>query len=157
MILARVAARVRALALTAGAACVLAPLAASAAEYRSVTVAAAVLYDGPSAASRRLFIAPRGMPVEVVSQAGAWIKVRDFEGGLAWIERAELGTQRTVIARGPFASVRAAPQSDAPVIFQADRGVVLELIETASATGWAHVRHRDGTEGHVRATDVWGM
>lgn len=145
----------RAIALAAGAACLV--TAASAAEFRSVSAPAAVMYDGPSQASRKLFVAPRGMPVEVVSQSAAWVRVRDLEGSLVWVERADLGTQRTVVARAPFAAVRDAPQESAALLFRADRGVWLELLEPAPVTGWARVRHRDGTDGYVRATEVWGL
>ena len=34
--------------------------------------------------------------------------------------------------------------------------VVLELVEPGPA-GWARVRHRDGQQGFVKATQVWGF
>jgi len=36
------------------------------------------------------------------------------------------------------------------------RNVVLQLIEPA-ALGWARVRHAEGLEGYVRASEVWGL
>jgi SH3-like domain-containing protein len=128
---------------------------ALAAEFRSIA-APAVLYDAPSLLAKKLFVAPRGMPVEVVSVVNQWVKVKDQAGDIAWVERADLSTQRTVIARAN-ATVRSAAQDGAEVVFQAERGVVLELAEPAPAPGWVRVRHRDGSSGYVRAAEVWGL
>lgn len=127
-----------------------------AAEFRSVGVAAAVLYDSPSAKGRKLFVAPRGMPLEVVSVVNAWVKVRDASGDVLWIERAELGTQRMVVAT-TLATVRSSPLDSAVAVFQAERGVVLELTDPNSTSGWVKVRHRDGALGFVRTQEVWGL
>lgn len=133
------------------------PVAARAAEFRSIATAS-VLYDAPSPQAKKLFVAPRGMPVEVVSTIRIWVKVRDASGDLAWVERDALSPQRTVLATAaPATVVRAAAAEGAPVVFQAERGVVLELLEPVAAPGWARVRHADGASGFVRAGDVWGL
>ncbi len=125
-------------------------------EYRSVAQPA-VLYDGPSKQARRAWIAPRGMPVEVVSTLGGWVKVRDMAGDVVWIERADLGERHTVVA-SMLATVRQQPQEGAPVVLQADRGVLLEIGEAPNQApgGWLRVRHRDGGSGWVRTAEVWG-
>lgn len=138
-------------------ACLWAAAPAAGAEFRSVASAAAVMYDAPSQQARKLFVAPRGMPVEVLSVVNQWVKVREMEGSLVWVERADLTAARTVISKVAAAAVRAAPQEGGDVVFQAERGVVLELTEPAPAPGWVRVRHRDGTTGYVRAVDVWGL
>lgn len=129
---------------------------AALAEHRSVA-RPAVLYDGPSKQARRVWVAPRGMPVEVVSTLGAWVKVRDVAGDVAWIERIDLGERRTVVA-STLATVRQQPQDGAAVALHADRGVLLEIGEAPNEApgGWLRVRHRDGGTGWVRATEVWG-
>lgn len=132
-------------------------LAAGAAEFRSVTSAAAVLYDAPSVQARKLYIAPRSMPLEVLSVVSQWVKVREMEGALGWVERAELGSQRTVVAKVPFATVRVAGQDSAEIVIQAERGVALELADPVPVNGWVKVRHRDGSVGFVRAAEVWGL
>ncbi len=130
--------------------------AAAASEYRSVGVAAAVLYDAPSPQARKLWLAPRHSPLEVVSTVNQWVKVRDASGDLAWVERGDLSATRTVVTRLQ-AGVRSAGQEGAEVLFTADRGVALELLDPALVSGWVRVRHRDGTAGWVRAADVWGL
>jgi SH3-like domain-containing protein len=130
--------------------------AAWSAEFRSVAGAALVLFDGPSLQARKLWVAPRQMPLEVVSVVGQWVKVRDVSGDVAWVERAELSAQRTVVTR-TSASVRNLGQEGAEVVFATDRGVVLELVDPTPVSGWVRVRHRDGSSGWVRSADVWGL
>ncbi len=128
----------------------------AAAEFRSIGEAAAVLYDAPSTRAAKVYVASRNLPVEIISTDGAWVKVRDPLGGLSWIERKLLADKRTVIVTVPVADVRQRAEETAPLIFQAQQGVVLDLVE-AGATGWARVRHADGSSGFVRIGQVWGL
>jgi SH3-like domain-containing protein len=128
-----------------------------AADYRSVNVAAAVLWDGPSDKAKKVFVAPRGMPVEVVSTLNTWVKVRDFGGDVSWMAGNELSKTRTVVAT-TLATARAAAQDTAALSFQAERGVTLELLDAGQATaGFVRVKHKDGTIGFVKTTEVWGL
>lgn len=128
--------------------------AADAAEFRSAAEAAVVLYDAPSVKGRKLYIVSRGYPLEVVVQVEGWVKVRDAAGTLSWAETRTLDTTRNVLLR-TAATVRQKPADDAPVAFEAQRDLLLEMLDAASA-GWVHVKHRDGSAGYVRAADVWG-
>jgi len=58
-------------------------------EYRS-TGRATLLYDAPSTAAGKVAIAGNGLPLEVVVDTGAWVKVRDPNGHLAWVEKSAL-------------------------------------------------------------------
>ena len=60
---------------------------ASALDFRAVDVQAAILYDTPSQKGKKLYIVHQYMPLEVVVKLDGWVKVRDAEGSLAWIER----------------------------------------------------------------------
>lgn len=131
------------------------PLAAQA-EFRSIGEAAAVLYDAPSAKATKLYVAGRNLPVELIATDGVWVKVRDPFGGLAWVEGKALAARRTVFVTVPIADVRQRPDTAAPVVFQAQAGVVLDLVEPGQ-TGWARVRHADGASGFVRIGAVWGL
>ena len=128
---------------------------ASAADFRSVAENAAVLYDAPSAKAKKLYVVSHGYPVEVVVVVEGWSKVRDASGELTWIESRQLSDQRTVMVRMPLAQVREAADDNAPVAFQAQQNVLLELLEVAGG-GWLRVRHRDGQSGYVRVAQVWG-
>lgn len=127
----------------------------AAAEFRSAGEPA-ILYDAPSVKARKLHVVSRGTPFEVITFDGAWVKVRDASGELTWVERKALGDQRTVVVSASVADVRAQPAENAPLVFQAQSGVVLDLVE-AGATGWVRVRHRDGAAGFVRIGQVWGV
>ena len=130
------------------------PAAAAAADFRSAAEPEVVLYDAPSAKSSKLFIVSRGYPLEVVVQVEGWVKVRDAAGTLSWVESKSLDNTRNVLLKAAT-TVRQKPAADAPAAFEGQRDLLLELVEGASA-GWVHVRHRDGTSGYVRATEVWG-
>lgn len=127
----------------------------SAFDFRSVGQPSVVLYDVPSAKGVKRYVAPRGMPLEIVARYGDWVKVRDADGELSWTEAKGLVAQRNVVVKAASARVRASPDENATVVMTADKGVLLELIDTLG-TGWAQVRHRDGIVGFVRSTDVWG-
>jgi SH3-like domain-containing protein len=128
---------------------------AHAMDFRSIGAPAAVLYDGPSAKARKLFILSQGYPVEVLVTLDAWLKVRDAAGDLAWIEARNLSPQRMVMVKVARADVRQAPEDDAPVVFQAEQDVLLEVV--ALADNWARVKHKDGATGYIRITQVWGL
>lgn len=128
-----------------------------AAEYRSVNVAAAILWDGPSDKAKKVFLAPRGMPVEIVSTLNAWVKVKDLSGDIAWVAASDLGKTRTVVAT-TLATIRGAAQDSSGMSFQAERGVTLELLDSGQVTsGFVRVKHKDGTIGFVKVGEVWGL
>ncbi len=129
--------------------------AAQAVDFRSVAPGPAVMYDAPGLKSKKVFIAPTGMPVELVLTNGDWSRVRDAGGDLAWIENKHLSNKRMLVVEAPQATARASASDTAAVVFSAGKGVVLELAEPVSS-GWIKVRHRDGDIGYVKAADVWG-
>jgi SH3-like domain-containing protein len=126
----------------------------AAADFRSVSENAAVLYDAPSAKAKKLYVVSHGYPLEIVVVVEGWSKVRDASGDLMWIESRHLADRRTVLVKVPLAQVRDAADDSAPVAFQAEQHVVLELLEVTG--GWLRVRHRDGQAGYVRVAQVWG-
>jgi SH3-like domain-containing protein len=124
-------------------------------DYRSVAEATA-LYDAPSQKAKPLYAIARGTPLELIVTVEGWVKVRDQKGDLAWIEKRLLAEKRTVIVRGDRAQVRDQADEKAPLVFDAEKDVVLDLVEPAAA-GWARVKHRDGQQGFVKAAQVWGL
>lgn len=124
-------------------------------DYKSIGAAPAVLYDAPSARGKKVFVAPRNMPVEVILSYGEWSKVRDASGDLSWVESRYLAPRRFVVVKAASAKVRSGAEDAAAPVFVAEKGVLLELAEPASS-GWVKVRHRDGQSGFVKAGDVWG-
>ncbi|NGZ87543.1 SH3 domain-containing protein [Duganella aceris] len=125
-------------------------------DFKTVGAAPVILYDAPSTKGGKLFIVPRGAPLEVVLAYGDWLKVRDVSGEVAWTEAKGLSPKRNVIVRGANLKVRANPDDAAAPAFIADKGVLLEVTE-AAAGGWLKVRHRDGLSGYVKNSEVWGI
>jgi SH3-like domain-containing protein len=142
--------------LVAGSILMLAACVASAFDFKSVGPHPVILYDAPSAKGGKLFIAPRGMPVEIVLSYGDWVKVRDASGDMAWTESKGLSAKRNVIVKAASAKIRATPDDTAPVVMTADKNVLLELVDP-EAGPWLRVRHRDGISGYVKASEIWGI
>ena len=127
-----------------------------AAEFRSIADNAAVLYDAPSAKAKRLYVIGRNYPVEIVVVVEGWTKIRDASGELSWIETKSLSERRTVMVKVALADIRQAADDNAPLAFQAEQNVLLDLVEL-TGTGWARVTHRDGQSGYIRLSQVWGV
>ena len=140
----------------AGAVLLLATAASHAVDFKTVGAAPVILYDAPSSKGGKLYVAPRGMPREVVLSYGEWVKVRDASGEMAWTEAKGLSAKRNVVARAANLKVRASPDDTASAIILVDKGVLLEMSEQASS-GWVKVRHKDGQNGYVKTSEVWGL
>jgi SH3-like domain-containing protein len=137
--------------------------AAGAADFRATGEAATVLYDAPSSRAKPMFVYGRDVPVETLVSVEGWTKIRDASGTIGWMQAKSLSDKRMVVVRAPFADVRTTADDSAPVVFRAERDVLLEVAETAesaSATtmpGWLKVRHRDGQSGFIRLPQVFGF
>lgn len=135
----------------------------AAADFRAIADPAAILYDAPSARARPLFIYGRDVPVETLVSVEGWTKIRDAAGTIGWLQSKSLSDKRMVVVRTPTAEVRAAADEGAPVVFRAERDVLLELAEPAASAattampGWLKVRHRDGQTGYIRLSQVFGF
>ncbi|MFC7289249.1 SH3 domain-containing protein [Herminiimonas glaciei] len=129
--------------------------AAHAVEYKSVGNNPAVLYNAPTEKGRKVFVAPRGMPVEVVLTQAGWSKVRDVAGDLAWIEAKALSPKRNVIVTVANLKLHTNAEEASAIVATADKGVLLELAAAPSA-GWVKLKHRDGQTGYAKSSEVWG-
>ncbi|NLC24004.1 SH3 domain-containing protein [Oxalobacter vibrioformis] len=116
----------------------------------------AVLYDAPSYNGIRLFIAPAHMPLEVLLTYESWTKIRDVSGDMAWVESKALGQKRYIAVKTDLARIHESPDTASPVVFQAKKNVILEVVKPVQA-GWIHISHQDGQAGFVRVSDVWGV
>jgi len=125
-------------------------------EFKNIGGTAVIMYDAPSSRGQKLYIAPKGMPVEVVINYGAWSKVRDFAGDLSWIETKQLSDRKNIVVRNINAKIRQNADESADVLFSADKGVLLEVVDTV-VPGWVKVKHADGTTGFIKLSDVWGV
>ena len=119
----------------------------------------AVLFDAPSTRANKTFIVLRASPLEVLVKLDKWVKVRDHEGIIGWVESDSLAarnTTRLVMVNVALANIRAAADDASNAVFSAERNVLLEVSATVAPTGWLSVKHRDGQAGFVKVTEVWG-
>jgi SH3-like domain-containing protein len=133
---------------------------ARAEDFKQTTDAATVAYEGPSTRSTKQFVYSRGTPLEVLVSIEGWLKVRDAQGALVWIERRALGDRVNVQVKSTTpADVLSAPDAASPVAFRVDGGVLLSLVSPPTpATGaFVQVRHRDGQTGFVRIDALFGL
>ena len=139
------------------------PIVSHAGDFRSTRDAATVVYDAPSARAKPLFVYGRDVPVETLVNVEGWTKVRDASGTIGWIASPSLSDKRMLLVRTQTADVRAAPDDSSPLVFRAERDVLLELAEPATSPaatanpGWVKVRHRDGQSGYVHIAQVFGL
>lgn len=125
-------------------------------DFRSVGAAPVIMYDAPSVRGIKLYVAPAGMPVEIILTSGTWCRVRDMNGDLSWIEAKDLVTRRNLIVKVATARIRSSAEESASMVFSADKHVLLEMAEPAIGS-WVKVKHRDGQTGYVRTSEVWGL
>ena len=125
-------------------------------DYRS-TARAAILYDAPSQASGKLAVVGSNVPLEVIVDTAEWVKVRDPNGRLSWIEKSALANSRSVMVKVDEIVVRQQANPDAETAFRATRGVVLDALGEPTALGWLQVRHVNGLVGWLRLHEVWGQ
>ncbi|NUU03752.1 SH3 domain-containing protein [Herbaspirillum robiniae] len=128
---------------------------AMALDFKSVGATPVIMYDAPSEKGRRVYVAPRGMPVEVVLTYGEWSKVRDAAGTLSWMQSKALTPKRMLVVSAANARIFNGADENSPVVFSADKNVLLEMLESPN-NGWVKVRHRDGQTGFAKVGDVWG-
>lgn len=129
--------------------------AASALEFGSVSAPSAALYAAPDLQARKLYVASRYTPFEIVVALKDWVRVRGQDGSLAWVQRNALGNAHFVVVTADLAEVREKPDASAPVLFRVRKQVALELLED-TRVGWLRIRHPDGSSGYIKATEVWG-
>jgi SH3-like domain-containing protein len=123
--------------------------------YAAVGDKPAIIYDAPSAKAQKTFVLSRMHPVEVLVKLDKWVKIRDADNTIGWIESAALGSTRAVQISANTAEIRAMPNPNATIVFEAQRLVVLETTGPL-VNGWLPVRHRDGQTGYVSKSQVWG-
>lgn len=137
--------------------CIALAFPAAAGEFRSIAESGTPMYNAPSVRAKKLFVASRYYPVEVVINIEGWMKVRDQAGDLTWVEKKALSDKRTVVVTAPLAEVRQSPNEQAALVFQAQQGVALDIAENQTAGGWIKVRHAEGQVGYLRIDQVWGI
>jgi SH3-like domain-containing protein len=135
----------------------LAPVVAVALEFESVAAPKAILYDAPSSAAKKILLLSQGYPVEIIVDLGEWLKVRDAQGSISWIEAKQLSGKRTVMVISANAEMRSSADAASSLLATLEKDVVLEIGDTRLTNGWLKVKHRDGMTGFILISSVWGF
>jgi SH3-like domain-containing protein len=125
-------------------------------DFRSVVPAKAVLYDAPSLEASKVYILSSAYPVEIIVNLGGWVKVRDQQGSLSWIESKNLSSKRTVLVTTKT-DIKSTEDSASTLLATVEKDVALELLSPIIKNGWVKVKHRDGVTGFVQVTNIWGV
>ena len=133
------------------------PVMALALDFRSVAVPKAVLYDAPSSAAKKVLLLSQNYPVEVVVNLGDWLKVRDAQGSLNWVEAKQLSNKHTVIVTANKAQVRLAADASSALVATVEKDVLLEVADVKLNNGLLKVKHRDGVTGYILISSTWGF
>ena len=136
---------------------VLMPVVALALDFRSVAVPKAVLYDAPSSAAKKVLLLSQNYPVEVVVNLGDWLKVRDAQGGLNWVDAKQLSNKHTVLVTASKAEIRLAADATSALVATVEKDVLLEAVDIKLNNGWLKVMHRDGVTGYILTSSTWGF
>lgn len=144
-------------ALTLLIALMLAPVVAVALEFKSVAAPKAILYDAPSSAAKKILLLSQGYPVEIIVDLGEWLKVRDAQGSISWIEAKQLSGKRTVMVISANAEMRSSADAASSLLATLEKDVVLEIGDTRLTNGWLKVKHREGMTGFILISSVWGF
>ena len=135
----------------------LAPALAAALEFKSVAVPKAILYDAPSTAAKKVLLLSQDYPVEVIVNLNEWLKVRDAQGSISWIEAKQLSGKRTVMVIAANAEIRSGADAASNLLATLEKDVVLEIADPKPSNGWLKVKHRDGITGYILVSSLWGF
>lgn len=127
------------------------------AEFRSVASPKTILYEAPSATTKRVYLVGEGYPLEVIVNLGDWLKVRDLYGTLSWAESKNLQSKRTVIVKVDQANIYQEPESKSALVATIEKDVVIELSDPLITNGWIKVRYQQDFDGYIQTSQVWGI
>ena len=110
---------------------------------------------GPSLQHPPIYIYQRrGMPMKVLREFYVWREVVDIDGTRGWIHATNLLLKRRGMIIGTDAKIMAAASPDAPIVAQAEKGVVVALLTCEGA--WCRITHSD-LRGWIERRHLWGV
>jgi SH3-like domain-containing protein len=124
------------------------------AEILSVKTASANFREAPNDKATVKYTADKFYPVEVLEKQAGWMKVKDFEGDVAWVSSKALESQASVVIQVERANMRANPSLTAPVVFKVERGEVFKIDKREGP--WLKVVDARGDGGWIRDDMTWG-
>jgi SH3-like domain-containing protein len=122
--------------------------------WASITQVPAIMRRGPSREMPAQWQYVRDdLPVKVIAVYQDWRRVEDPGGTVGWMHVRLLSAARTAIITGDTHPLRASPDAGAPVVFQAEAGVVGRISDCTRDWCMFDVR---GRAGWVEVAHIWG-
>lgn len=95
-----------------------------------------------------------GLPLKVIRRAEGWRLVEDPDGAKGWVLGRFLSRKRTAVVNGEaLAPMHASADPAAPVLWQLEPGVIVEVEECESV--WCRIAI-NGRSGFVAQEQLWG-
>lgn len=95
-----------------------------------------------------------GMPLKITAEYENWRRVEDHEGAGGWVHYSLLSGVRSVLVTLDMAEFRSTPADDAPVIAQAEVGVIGRILQCNA--DWCRIA-LEGQRGWVQKSAIWGV
>ncbi|NGM47374.1 SH3 domain-containing protein [Rhodobacter sp. SGA-6-6] len=95
-----------------------------------------------------------GMPLKITAEFDNWRRVEDQDGAGGWVHYALLSGVRSVVVTLDMAELRSSPDPAAPVVAQAELGVIGRVLECLP--DWCRIQS-GGERGWVAKTALWGV
>ena len=128
------------------------------ADFISVKVKQAILFEGPSITTDKMFIVTEGYPLEVLVSLKDWKKVKDHNGKISWIESNNTHNERTVLITKDDAVIFNEANEESHKLANVEKFVVLKLNSPMLVGNWAQVKTKiEGLIGFINSKEVWGL
>ena len=127
--------------------------AAAAADRLSVSAPIANIRSNAGENYKILWKIEKYHPLERIKTSGEWYYVQDYEGDKGWVYKRAVSQSPSVIVIKDRSNVRSSPNTNARILFSADKGVSFKVLERK--TEWIHIEHADGDKGWIHQTSVW--
>lgn len=95
-----------------------------------------------------------GLPLRVTAEYENWRRVEDVDGAGGWIHYTLLSSARTVLVVQDMAEFLNRPEPGAPVVFQAEYGVLGRVLECSA--DWCRIAV-EGRKGWTAKASLWGV
>ena len=96
----------------------------------------------------------KNLPVEITAEFDIWRRIRDSEGTVGWIHQSLLSSHRTAIVSEPIVSFKRKPTADSPIVFKAEKGVILDVIKCNQT--WCQLKYNKD-KAWVQKHSIWGI
>lgn len=115
--------------------------------------------SGPGTRYKILWKLGSGFPLKVLKRKKNWIRIRDFEGTIGWVNKNMVSSVPHMIVKVHRKSrkrinVRSGPGTRSRIVAKAHYGVVFKTLQKKN--GWVKVHHQKGVTGWVKRSLLWG-